>query len=53
MISIYRCHLKNDQWTSVARHHTGREFVLMAEAVEFIEGLNEWEWPRLPRGNRK
>ena len=43
MISIYRCHLENDQWTSVARHYTSRGFTTMAEAVEYGEGLNEWE----------
>jgi hypothetical protein len=46
MISIYRCRLENDQWTSVERHHTGRGFTTMAEAVEFAEALNSRTWPK-------
>ena len=53
MISIYRCHLENDQWTSIERRPTGRGFTLMSEDTEYDGGLNEWEWPSPPRGNRK
>jgi hypothetical protein len=53
MISIYRCHLENDQWTSIERRPTGRGFTLMSEDTEYDGGLNGWEWPRPPRGNTK
>ena len=45
MISIFLCRLENDAWRRVERHHTGRGFVLMSEAVEFAETLNRQRWP--------
>ena len=46
MISIHLCRLTDGEWRRVERHHTGRDFTTMAEAVEFAEALNSRTWPR-------
>ena len=44
MIEIHLCRLTDGEWRRVERHHTGREFTTMAEAVEFAEERNRQTW---------